>query len=134
MKRMIVYFLSFFFITNLAFAETVFLDNQTSYPSQTPKSKIAVQWATSAQEVQESNEASIRGNQLKQGTLFPVTQSGKVTLNVPNKVMYFRVIVWSKGGGDPDFLTNWVDVVPNKTYVLKTDNLIPSVLILGAGC
>ena len=133
MKK-ILRFLGLFLISHAVFAENVILENQTPYPTQTPKSKIAVQWAASAQEVQESNEASVSGSQLKQGMLLPLTQSGKTTLNVPNNAMYFRVVVWSQGKDEPDFLTNWVDVVPNKTYVLKTDNLIPSVLILGAGC
>lgn len=126
-------FLSALLTTCLGFAQNVTLDNQTPYPAAS-KSKVAIQWASSAKDVQENNEASIRRAVLKQETLLPLTQSGKTTLTVPNKAAYFRVIVWSKGGADPDFLTNWVDLVPNKTYTLKTEHLVPSVLILGSGC
>lgn len=47
---------------------------------------------------------------------------------------YFRVLVWSDGKSEPDLLTNGVDVVPNKTYTVRDDLLVPAVLMAGTGC
>ena len=126
-----LFFLSLL-VTVTGFAENLVLKNQTSYPNQ--KSKMAVQWATSAKEVDEGNNALIQGSKLNPDSLQVLTQPGKVNLSIPKKAEYFRILVWSKGEGDPDFHTNWVDIVPNKTYTLKADHLVPSVLMLGTGC
>ena len=98
------------------------------------KSKIAVQWAASAREVEEYNQALMYGPPLDQKTMQVLTQSRKNNLKVPEKAQHFRVLLWSKGEGDPDFLTNWVEVVPNKTYILDQDHLVPVVLMSGTGC
>lgn len=134
MKKIALFFLSLFVVAATGFAENLVLENQTSYPAKNQKSKMAVQWATSAKEVDEGNNAVIQGSKLNPSTLQVLTKPGKVNLSIPKQAEYFRVLVWSKGEGEPDLLTNWVDVVPNKTYTLKTDHLVPSVLMLGTGC
>ena len=131
MKIIALFFLSLLF-TTAAFADNFVLENQTSYPAQ--KSKMAVQWATSAKEVDEVNKAWLTALKLNPETLQMLTQTGKINLSIPSKAEYFRVIVWSKGEGEPDFLTNWVEIVPNKTYTLETAHLIPAVLMPGSGC
>ena len=129
-----LFFLSVLVVATTGFAENLILENQTSYPTKNQNSKIAVQWATSAKEVNEANNAMLQGLQLNSNTLQVLTQSGKINLSIPEKAEYFRLLTWSKGEGDPDFLTNWVDVVPNKTYTLKEEHLVPSVLMSGVGC
>lgn len=134
MKKIALFFISLLVVATPTFAENFVLENQTSYPAKNPKSKMMIQWATSAKEVDEGNNALIQGSKLNPDTLQVLKQSGKVNLSIPKKAEYFRVLVWSKDEAAPDLLTNWVDVVPNKTYTLKTDHLVPSVLILGTGC
>jgi hypothetical protein len=132
--KIILFALSLLAIAATGFAENIILENQTNYPLKNQKSKIAIQWAASAKDVDEGNKALIYGSQLKPESVQALNQSGKIDVTIPEKAESFRVLVWSKGEGDPDFLTNWVDVVPNKTYTLKQDHLIPSVLMSGTGC
>ena len=134
MKRNVLFFLMLLATATSGFAENLVLENQTSFPIKNQKSKIAIQWATSAKEVDEANKAVIYGLKLNPETIQILTQSGKIDLSIPEKAEYFRVLVWSKGEGNPDFLTNWVDIVPNKTYTLNPDHLVPSVLMSGTGC
>ena len=135
MKKIKLLFLSLLLIgTTAGFAENLVLENQTDYPLKNQKSKMAVQWASSAKEVDEGNNALLNGSKLNSKTLQVLHQSGKVALSIPKKAEYFRVLAWSKGEGDPDFLTNWVEIVPNKTYTLKTEHLVPTVLMSGTGC
>lgn len=119
-------------ITATGFAENLVLENQTSYPIKT--SRMVIQWASTAKEVEEGNTALMYGLKLNPASLQELTQAGKVSLSIPQKAEYFRVLVWSKGEGDPDLHTNWVEVVPTKTYTLKAEHLVPSVLMLGTGC
>lgn len=114
-------------------ADNLILDNQTTYPKM-QNSKIAIQWAFSAKEVDEGNMALIHGMSLSAQKLQPLKQSGKVSVTIPKNAEYFRVLIWSQGGKDPDFHTNWVNIVSDKTYQLKQDHLIPTVLISGTGC
>ncbi len=134
MKKTMLFFLWLIVVSATGFAENLVLENQTPYPSKNQKSKIAVQWATSAKEVDEGNNALLHGLKLNPDTMQVLTQSGKISLSIPKKAEYFRVLAWSKGEGDPDFHTNWVEIVPNKTYTLKADHLVPSVLMSGTGC
>lgn len=115
------------------FAENLVLENQTSYPQMNKKSIISVQWAASAKEVDEGNKALIYGFKLKPESLKRLSQSGN-KLDIPKKAEYFRVLVWTAGEESPDLVTNWVDVIPDKTYVLKQDHLVPAVLMSGTGC
>lgn len=116
------------------FAENLILDNQTSYPLPKSQSKMAIQWASSAREVQEKNEALIQGMKLNPAELQALTQQGKSKITFPKNVEYFRVLVWPKGKGSPELLTNWVEIVPNTTYLLKEEHLVPAVLMTGMGC
>lgn len=134
MKKFMLFYLSLLAAATTGFAENIVLENQTSYPLENQKSKIAIQWATSGKDVDEGNNALINGTKLNPDTLQVLTESGKVNLSIPEKAEYFRVLVWSKGEGEPDLLTNWVDIVPNKTYTLKKDHLVPAILMLGTGC
>jgi hypothetical protein len=134
MKKIALCFFTLIAITATGFAENLLLDNKTSYPSKDQKSKIAVQWASSGKEVDESNQAVIFGSKQNPDTIQMITQKGKIKLNIPEKAEYFRVLAWSTGEEEPDLLTNWVEIKPNKTYKLQTDHLVPSVLMLGTGC
>ena len=133
MKKFLLSALSLLVVTT-GFAEDIILMNKTAYPAKNQPSKIAVQWAGSAKEVQDHNQASLTNTSLNPTTLQELGKSGKIKLNVPGNAEYFRVLVWSEGKGEPDLLTNWVDIVPNKTYTLKSDYLVPAVLMPGAGC
>ncbi len=121
-------------LTTAGFAESLVLENQTAYPLKNQKSKIAIQWASSAREVEDQNQAVTHGSELKSSSVQTLNQAGKVKLSIPAKAEYFRVLAWSKGEGKPDLLTNWVEIVPNKTYTLKADHLVPVVLMSGTGC
>ncbi len=134
MKKIMLFVFSLVFVAISGFAENLVLENQTSYPLKNQKSKMAIQWATSAKDVDEGNQAVSHGLNLNPNTMKVLTQPGKVSVNIPEKAECFRILVWSKGEGEPDLLTNWVDVMPNKTYTLKADHLVPSVLMLGTGC
>jgi hypothetical protein len=123
--------LVFFFATSL-FAGDITLENQTSYPSQ--NAVVAVQWASTAREVQEHNEILIRGEKVSPSTLQYLDQAFKTKLSIPKTAEYFRVLVWPKGSGSPELLTNWVEIIPNKTYLLKKDHLTPVLLMVGMGC
>lgn len=122
----------FLFLATALFSETIILDNQTPYP--TKQSKIAVQWANSAKQVDDDNKALMYGGKMNPETIQTLFQTGKVKLTLPQKAQHFRVLVWSKGSGEPDFTTNWIDITPNKTYTLETDYLVPVVLMSGSGC
>ncbi len=133
MKKISLFFFSLLLATT-GFAESFVLDNQTSYPDTNLKSKIAVQWANSAKEVDENNKAMIHGEPLTPNSIQNISKSGKTTLTIPDKAEYFRILAWSKNTEEPDLLTNWIDIVPNKTYTLETDHLVPAVLMSGTGC
>lgn len=132
MKKFVLFFFSM--LTVAAFADTLVLENFTSYPMEHPKSKLAVQWATSAREVDQANKAITYGSKLNPATLEMVTHSGKITLTIPPNAEHFRIVAWSTNTDDPDLLTNWVDVVPNKVYKVEKDHLVPTVLMSGTGC
>ncbi len=125
MKKKILFFLT---LIAAGFADNIVLENQTS------KSKIMVQWASTAKEVDDDNKAILNGDKPNPSTLQLLTKTGKVNVSIPKNAEYFRVLAWSKDQEDPDLLTNWVDVVPNKTYTLQADHLVPLVLMAGTGC
>jgi len=125
----ILFFLALF-VVNTGFAEHFTLNNQAYNPAQ----KIAIQWATSSKEVEKSNKMVRNEVKLNPKTLRFLTQMGKIDLDIPKKAEYFRVLVWSKGAKNPDFLTNWVDIIPNKIYTLNEDHFVPLALMSGTGC
>ena len=132
MKKIGLFFSSLLLLATTGFAANITLDNQTPYPKQ--NARIAVQWASTAKEVQESNQAIIHGTGMDSASIQTINQQGAVKLNVPKNAEFFRVLVWSNNSPDPDLLTNWVDVTPNKTYMLQGDHLVPAVLMPGTGC
>ena len=130
--KKLLFLLALLFLSATGFAENVVLMNKSSYPSK--GSKMMVQWASTTKEVQEGNQAITNGSKLNASTMQMLTQAGKVNVNLPKNAEYFRVLVWSKAGDSPDLLTNWVQIVPNKTYQLDSDHLVPAVLMAGTGC
>ncbi len=133
MKTTLLFFLSLL-VSAAAFAESFTLDNLTSYPMKEKHSKIAVQWASTAQEVQQANQAILNGSSLDPKTLQTLNQTGKINLTIPDHAEYFRILVWSKSEEEPDLHTNWVEIIPNKTYTLTPAHLVPTVLMAGSGC
>lgn len=121
-------------VTFAAFAENIVINNETIYPVKNQKTKIAIQWATTARDIQESNKALTYGLKLDPDSLQILSTQGNIKLSIPKNAEHFRVLVWSKGDEAPDLLTNWVDVIPNKTYTLENDQLAPAVLMSGMGC
>ncbi len=122
----------FFLLTTTLFAESITFDNQTRYPAK--QSKMAIQWAHSAREVDQLNQALMNGEQINPAALQNISQKGKMKLTVPKKAELFRVIVWSEGAVEPDYTTNWIDITADKTYMLENDYLIPVALMSGTGC
>jgi len=120
--------------TTGAFADQLILENLSNYPQQKKSSKIAVQWANSAREIEEGNQALVAGTKLNPSTMQYITKTGEIKLTIPPKAEYFRVLAWSNGQGEPDFHTNWVEIIPNKSYTLEADHLVPTVLMSGMGC
>jgi hypothetical protein len=118
--------LALFFSTTL-FADQFTLDNQTSHP------KIAIQWSPSAKGVQERNEAILQKDPISPKDLYFPTQS-KANITIPKKAAYFRVLIWDAVQDLPEYLTNWIEFVPGKTYHLKQEHLIPVLLMPGMGC
>lgn len=133
MKTIFLFFFSLS-VAIAACAQNLVLDNQTSYPNKNKKNKIAIQWAASGKETDEGNAAVIDGSSLNPDTIQFLKQQGKISINIPDRAEYFRVLVWSQDEKSPDLLTNWVDIVQNKTYAIKDDQLSPSILMLGTGC
>ncbi|HHP7842943.1 TPA: hypothetical protein ACSHSZ_001836, partial [Legionella pneumophila] len=108
--------------------------NKTNYPVKDNSRKIAVQWVATVEATQKANKIIINGSKLNLNSLKIITQKGKTQLTLPNDSHYFRVVVWSTGKQQPDLLTNWVDIVPNKTYIINQDQLVPAILMSGTGC
>src|SRR5947199_40466 len=75
MKLLILFVL---FAQASVFAENIVLDNRSGYPQKNQKSKIAVQWAVTAREVDEANKAIMHGYQMKPETFQDITQGGKI--------------------------------------------------------
>ena len=122
------------FIGTTGFAESFVLNNTAPYPASNHTSKMAIQWATSARDVDDNNNIVRKGLTLNPDSLKVLTQVGSINLDIPKKAEYFRVLVWLKGAKNPDFLTNWVDIVPNKIYTLNEGHLVPRALMSGTGC
>ena len=120
--------------TSLCLAQNIVLDNRTAYPSPDPKSEMAIQWAGTAKEVEDDNIALMHGMKQNPDSLQPVQTRGKVPISSTLKAAYFRVLVWTKDSESPDLHTSWIQIAPDTTYILNTDDLVPSVLISGSGC
>ncbi len=127
-----IFFLFSLLLKATFFGDNLFLENQSTHPNKT--SKIAIQWASSSKEVEEKSQALLQGTKINQLHLSSIVNSGKIKIGIPKTAEYFRVLAWSKGSGKPDLLTNWVEIIPEKTYVLEADHLFPAVLMQGFGC
>ena len=121
-------------VVSTGFANSLVLNNQVFNPASHHQAKMAVQWAISAKEIEESNISLKQGIKLKLNALHFLRAAGKNKLDIPKKAEYFRVLMWSKNTIQPDFLTNWVELQSDKTYHLTKKHLIPIVLMTGTGC
>ena len=81
----------FLLFNTTLFAESITLDNQTAYP--TKQSKMAVQWANSAREVDEDNKALMYGEKLNPDTCKPSLKQGKS--NSPSLKKHSNSACWS---------------------------------------
>lgn len=134
MNKVILFFFSLLF-TSAVFANGFVLNNQLANPPSNKKFRIAIQWASSAKEVKKYNIAIKHGEKLNPRSLQMLAGLGKVNIATPKNMEYFRVLVWSKGKGEqPDLLTNWVDIISNKTYTLNENQLTSLALMAGMGC
>lgn len=133
MKKIALFCFSILVATT-GFADSFVLNNQAERFTDNKKSKIAILWASSGKNVEESNKIILQGKKLNPKSLQVVTHLGKNHFDIPKNTEYFRVLVWSKGEIEPSLLTNWVEIVPNKTYTLNEDYLIPRTLTSGMGC
>jgi hypothetical protein len=125
MEKSMKCFALLLFFTQTIFADRLTLENNTSYRN------LAIQWASSARIAQENNESLMQGDALS--NLSHLRQI-KETVAIPKNAMYFRILAWEKKGAQPDMLTNWVELVPGKTYQLKEEHLTPCLLMNGMGC
>ncbi|KTC92258.1 hypothetical protein [Legionella cincinnatiensis] len=133
MKKILVY-LCLNLMASGVFGSNIVLENKTDYPEKGKLGKIAVQWAVSAKAIQKANKSILNGSTFNSSSLVMLSQKGKIQLITPNDARYFRLVAWSNDNNEPEFLTNWVDIVPNKTYVVNQNQLVPRVLMAGAGC
>lgn len=131
MKKSLIY-LWLNCMASTALANGFVLDNKTNYPGNNTAEKIAIQWVASTEATQKNNKLLL--NDLDLSSILMLSKKGQIKLKPPLDVHYFRVLVWSTGKQEPDLLTNWVSIVPDKIYTLNQDYLIPAVLMSGAGC
>ena len=127
-------FLFSMLIVTTGFADRFALNYQATDSTTHQKSKAAIQWASSAKEIEDSNIKIRQGIKLDSNRLQALSQVGKIEVNIPDKAEYFRVLLWSNGTGNPDLLTSWVAIIPNKTYTLTQDFFAPLALMSGMGC
>lgn len=133
MKKILVYF-SLYFMVSVVLANNIVLKNDTNYPEKGKPGTIGVQWATSTEDTQKANKGITNDSIIDLSLMKVLSQKGHTQLSPPEHSQYFRVVVWSTGKDKPDFVTNWVNIIANKTYIVKQDQLIPAVLMSGAGC
>lgn len=133
MKKIIVY-ACLSLVTSVALGHSIVVNNETNYPIEGKLGKIAVEWAASNIEIQNANKAIMQGKSLAPSSLKQLTQIGKNRLSLPDTARYFRIVAWSSNQREPDLLTNWVEVMPNKIYTIKQDELSEAALIFGSGC
>lgn len=130
----LLFFWILLWIASTTWGDSFVLNNQALHAIHSKKSSFLIQWATSSKEVEENNMRLKQGKKLNPDSLQIMTQIRKISVEIPTTAKYFRILVWSKGVEEPDFLTNWVDIVPRKNYTLNKEHLIPFVLLSGMGC
>ena len=116
----------FLLFASALFSDSFTLENKTSFK------KIAIQWASSARVAQESNESLMQEDPLPKDLYYLHRSSSKV--DIPSTASYFRLLVWEGKEKEPHLLTNWVEIVPDKTYSIKEEHLTPILLMNGMGC
>ncbi|QLZ69269.1 hypothetical protein FOLKNPGA_02051 [Legionella sp. PC1000] len=79
MNKISVY-LCLYLTASISFATQIVLDNKTDYPAKDNRGKIAVQWVTSAEAINESNKTIINGSKLDLSSLKILSQKGKSSL------------------------------------------------------
>ena len=122
------------FMTIALCADKFTLDNQTDYPAKDHHSKIAIQWANSADEVQANNNPASFDEMMASANLYTIDKTGKVTVKSPANAKYFRVVAWTTSDKTPNHITNWVEIKEDKTYTLDNDHLTSAALMSGMGC
>ena len=133
MNKVALFFFLLLFV-KVGFANHFVLNNQVASPANNTI-RIAIQWASSPKEIKELNNQLKQSTKLNPSSLYVLERVGKINVDIPKNMEYFRILVWSKGAEKiPNFLTNWVDVIPNKIYMLNKDQLTPLILISGIGC
>ena len=134
MNKIVLFFFSVL-LTSVGFANGFVLNNLVANPPNNNKFRIAIQWASSAKEIKEYNIRIKQGEKINPSSLQILVRVGKINVDIPKNMEYFRVLAWSRGiMNRPDLLTNWIDITPNKTYTLNENQLTPSVLMSGMGC
>ncbi len=134
MNKVVLFFFLLLFASG-GFADSFVLNNQVANPPNNTKFRIVIQWASSVKDIEEYNNQIKQHAKLNPRSLQVLARRGKINMDIPKNMEYFRVLVWSKGvGKQPDLLTNWVDITPNKTYTLNEDQLTPLALMSGMGC
>ncbi|WP_231861986.1 hypothetical protein [Legionella hackeliae] len=86
------------------------------------------------EDTQKANKTILNSSSLDSNSLTMLSQKGQTQLTPPTHGRYFRIVVGSTNKQAPDLLTNWVDIVLNKTYLINQDQLVPAILMSGAGC
>ena len=127
-------FLITMLLASSTYAEDIFLDNQAFSPSKHPTSKMVIQWANSAKDVEAINTMMKKTENYQLERYSIVTKDGTIKLNIPEKAGYLRVLISEKGKCAPDFLTNWLEIEANKHYTIKQKHLVPAALKSGMGC
>ncbi len=134
MNKVVLFFFSLLF-ASVVFAHSFVLNNQVANSPDNNKFRFAIQWASSDKEVKEYNTRIKQGEKLNPRSLQILARVGKIKVAIPKNMEYFRVLVWSKDKGkQPDLLTNWVDIIPNKTYTFNEDQLTSLALMSSMGC
>ena len=133
MQKMMMFFLCIS-IGTAGFTEHITINNQYKNPVNHQQANVVIQWAISAKDVEKNNKRIKQGGTLNPDALQSITHQGMINIDIPKKATYFRLMVWPRGVKNPDSLTNWVDIVPNKIYTLTKEYLVPLVLMSGTGC
>lgn len=132
--RKTILFLILLGIASIGFTEQVVLENQLSDFARDQNIKMAIQWANSAKDLEAKNILAKQKSTWKLDLSLVPNQKKTISLTIPQKAEYFRVVVWLKDAKNPSFITSWVDIIPNKIYTLDKEHLTPIALMLGTGC
>lgn len=119
---------------NTIFAHTITIDNQTHYPRKTSSERLMVQWAFTAESLHQENNTTPSTLSIDSKMLQSLNQKGVLELTTPDRAQYFRILLWSPLKKQPDLLTHWVTLIPNKKYTVMNAHLMPLIMLSGLGC